>query len=275
VMVKFRGHPLTRLPIMLLLAFVTVAAPSMSATVSNRPKLIDLAQYEISFADEFDQLDVSPWGPKSKWIAHTPWHGDFGDAAFLDPGAHSPFSVKDGILTITMRRNDRGAWGSGLLASSNRDRTGFTQSGGYFEARMKLPSGMGVWPAFWLAGADTSAKVSPEIDVMEYYGQFPDGYVVTVHNWQDHIDIAHSEFHVRVPANTLSERFHTYGAEINGEAVTFYLDRTEIWTIPSSPVFMEPLTILVNLAAGGGWPIDHMPNPSELEVDYIRAYKAK
>jgi beta-glucanase (GH16 family) len=261
---------------------MTLAAALLGSTglstefsIQAKPGTIDLSRYELSFSDEFDQLDVSPWGPKSKWIAHTPWHGDFGDAVFLDPGDQSPFSVKDGILTITMHKSDRGLWVSGLLASSNRDRSGFTQSGGYFEARMKLPPGVGVWPAFWLASTETTAKITPEIDVMEYYGQFPDGYVITVHNWENSADIDHKDFHVRVPANSLSEDFHTYGAEINMKAMNFYLDGNEVWSVPSSKVFMEPLTILVDLAAGGGWPIDRMPNPSQLQVDYIRAYRLK
>jgi beta-glucanase (GH16 family) len=271
--VQFRSLSLRK--IILVFAPAVAAALSVNTTVETKSNIVDLTRYEVSFAEEFDQLDISPWGPKSRWIAHTPWHGDFGDAVFLDPGPHSPFSVKDGILTITMRKSEQGRWGSGLLASSNRDRSGFTQSGGYFEARMKLPSGMGVWPAFWLASTDPSAKVTPEIDVMEYYGQFPEGYVVTVHNWQNGADISHNDFHVRVPANSLSDDFHTYGVQVNNTAATFYLDRSEIWSVPSSDVFMEPLTVLVDLAAGGGWPIDHMPNPSKLEVDYIRAYKLK
>ena len=264
------------LPKMILpFALALIAVLSAQSTVQTKSNIVDLTRYEVSFAEEFDQLDVSPWGPNSRWIAHTPWHGDFGDAVFLDPGVQSPFSVKGGILTITMRKSEQGRWGSGLLASSNRDGSGFTQSGGYFEARMKLPSGGGVWPAFWLASTDPSAKVTPEIDVMEYYGQFPEGYVATVHNWQDGKDISHNDFHARVPTNTLSEDFHTYGVEINNTAVIFYLDRGEVWSVPSSKVFMEPLTILVDLAAGGGWPIDSMPNPSKLEVDYVRAYTLK
>jgi beta-glucanase (GH16 family) len=263
-------------PMTLAAAFLLGGAGlSTSLSIEARPKILDLSRYELSFAEEFDQLNVSPWGPKSKWIAHTPWHGDFGDAVFLDPGAQSPFSVKDGILTITMRKNDRGIWGSGLLASSNRDRNGFTQSGGYFEARMKLPSGMGVWPAFWLASTEALAKVTPEIDVMEYYGQFPDGYVITVHNWKNGRDIYQKHFDARLPSGTLGKGFHTYGAEVSTEMLTFYLDGNQVWSTPSSEVFMEPLTLLIDLAAGGGWSIDRMPDPSTLEVDYVRAYRLK
>ncbi|WP_204271793.1 hypothetical protein, partial [Escherichia coli] len=46
---------------------------------------LDLTGYTLTFAEEFDSLSVSPWGPGSRWIAHTPWNGDFGDARFVDP----------------------------------------------------------------------------------------------------------------------------------------------------------------------------------------------
>ncbi|WP_204331191.1 hypothetical protein, partial [Proteus mirabilis] len=71
---------------------------------------LDLTGYTLTFAEEFDSLSVSPWGPGSRWIAHTPWNGDFGDARFVDPRPGFPFTVEDGVLKIEARKNADGAW---------------------------------------------------------------------------------------------------------------------------------------------------------------------
>jgi len=60
------------------------------------PDVLDLTPYHVTFADEFDQLDVSAWGPHTRWIAHTPWNGDFGDAAFSNPAPEFPFTIENG-----------------------------------------------------------------------------------------------------------------------------------------------------------------------------------
>src|SRR5271155_2485397 len=55
------------------------------------PRIIDLSNYRLTFSEDFrGPLQVTPWGP-SRWIAHTPWNGDFGDARFADPIANFPF----------------------------------------------------------------------------------------------------------------------------------------------------------------------------------------
>ena len=78
---------------------------------------IDLSSYTLTFDEEFDRLDVSSRGPGTRWIAHTPWNGDFGDAKFADPGPDFPFTVRDGILRIEARKHGGDGWQSGLLAS--------------------------------------------------------------------------------------------------------------------------------------------------------------
>jgi beta-glucanase (GH16 family) len=65
--------------------------------------------------------------------------------------------------------------------------------------------------------------------------------------------------------------FHTYGALINPDYIHFYFDGVELWKAPTPPEATEPLYVMVDLALGGGWPIDQTPNPSHLLVDYIHA----
>src|ERR1700730_11787831 len=105
----------------------------------------DLSGYTLAFDEEFNgPLSVSAYGPGTKWIAHTPYRGDFGEAWFSSPtDPRSPFSIKDGILTITAwkdaSRNNH--WRSGLLSSVDTKGRGFSQAFGYYEARLQLPPG--------------------------------------------------------------------------------------------------------------------------------------
>lgn len=251
----------------------SACAPAASNVPDGGGRLV-LDDYRLTFNEPFDRLDVSPWGPGTRWIAHTPWNGDFGDARFIDPGPDAPFKVVDGILHIEMRKNGD-SWQSGLLSSGDRLSRGFLQSGGYFEMRAKLPGGEGVWPAFWLGSNSVGGKPNPEIDVLEYYGRFPDSYRATTHIWQEGKGIGGTSYKIDVPAHALENEFHLYGVSIDDKNVIFYLDRREVAREPSKPEYLQPLFLMVDLGAGGGWPIAGMKDPSVMQVDYIRAYSRK
>jgi beta-glucanase (GH16 family) len=95
-----------------------------------------------------------------------------------------------------------------------------------------------------------------------------------VHVW-DKLDDKKSraEDHVvKVAAGSLTGGFHTYGVDVEPDWITFYLDRRETWRTSTPPELQAPSMVLVNLALGSGWPIDHTPNPSTMKVDYIHAY---
>jgi hypothetical protein len=120
------------------------------------------AGYKLVFDEEFNgPLDVAPWtgwAPGHKWTAHTPYTGDFGAAYFTGPSENAttpdPFNISNGILTIKAYQDPmiNNHWRSGLLSSLATDGSGFSLALGYWECRMMLPSGLGVWPAFWLDG---------------------------------------------------------------------------------------------------------------------------
>jgi glycosyltransferase involved in cell wall biosynthesis len=246
-------------------------------TARAMPAMLDLCDFRPTFTEDFNTLSVSPRGETgSRWIAHTPWHGDFGDAAFTDPRPGFPFRVQGGILDIEARKGADGKWQSGLLASATPTGAGFAQRYGYFEMRAQLPPGPGTWPAFWLNANQPQGSKEPgvEIDILEYYGQFTDGYHSVVHVWNK-LDTKKSRAadHVtKVPPGSLTGAFHTYGAEVAKDWITFYLDRHETWRTPTPAEMQPPSMVLVNLALGSGWPIDKTPNPSIMKVDYIHVY---
>ncbi|OHV24510.1 MULTISPECIES: glycoside hydrolase family 16 protein [Rhizobium] len=244
-------------------------------SVAQEPLNIDA--YQLTFEESFDNLDVSAWGEKSsRWIAHTPWNGDFGDARFTDPAPGFPFTTDQGILKIEARKEADGTWRSGLLSSVNPKGEGFSQQFGYFEARMKLPPGKGVWPAFWLIGLDRS-KYTAEIDVLEYYGRAPYEFSMGFHVWRQSQGGQNSTggYWKTVENGILNSEYHTYGVDIQADKTTFYLDRQYLWSFDTPKEFHMPFYPLVNLALGSGWPIDETPNPSILLVDYIHVYKRK
>ncbi len=79
---------------------------------------LDFCKLQPAFMENFGSFRVNSWNiAGANWIAHTPWHGDFGDAAFADPGPGGPFSVVDGVLNITARKNkpDNGSRASSPL----------------------------------------------------------------------------------------------------------------------------------------------------------------
>jgi beta-glucanase (GH16 family) len=235
---------------------------------------LELSNYKLTFDENFDALDVSAWGPGTRWIAHTPWNGDFGDAQFENPKPGFPFSVENGILRIEARRGDDGKWRSGLLSSSDPNGNGFSQQFGYFEMRAKLPKGPGLWPAFWLV-ANRDEDTSAEIDIIEHYGKFPEAYESVVHVWQKtpRGRSYQALLRHRVPPGSLYEDFHLYGASVESDWTIFYWDRLEVGRTPTPPEHYHAMFILLNLAMGAGWPIDDTPNPSFMLVDYVRAYQ--
>ncbi|HOK55944.1 MAG TPA: family 16 glycosylhydrolase [bacterium] len=253
-------------------------------------KTLDLSNYELVFNEDFENhLDVSPWGPGTRWIAHTPWHGDFGDAIFMDPGVYPefPFKVENGILIIEARKDKKFAekdpwkreWASGLLCSNDPKGNGFSLQYGYFEMRAKLPGGQGVWPAFWLVSSyDRTDKNAGkdgaiEIDIIEYYG-VPDAYSSVIHIWEPK---PHRGVGTRVTTrkNEITEDFHNYGCMVTPEWIIMYFDGVEVWRVKTPPEHNKPLMILLNFALGSGWPIDKVPNSSFMYVDWVRAYAPK
>jgi Glycosyl hydrolases family 16 len=268
------------LPLALTVMALSVAVcASCSSGNAGATERLDLCAYEIHFADEFDDLAIAPRKLENgaRWTAHTPWNGDFGDAIFSDPRTEWPFVISNGILRITARRDERGRWRSGLIAAAEGSGVGQGLQYGYFEARMKFPEGPGTWPAFWLMSLQPARQTPKiEIDVVEYYGHVTDKYFVTGHVWYGGADEHRTRRdgkRLSVPAGSLTSGFHRYGVRVDATHITYFLDGEAVWQQPTPEEHKAPLYPLVNLALGSGYPIDKTPDPSTLEVDYVRVYR--
>jgi beta-glucanase (GH16 family) len=272
-MMGFKIKPVLGWLFVAIVIFLTVTTQRFSSR-GNEPSHIDLSAYRLTFDENFDKLDVSNWGPGTRWIAHTPWNGDFGDAQFAAPSRDFPFTVENSMLRIEARRGPDGQWRSGLLASNDPKGEGFSQTFGYFEMRAKFPAGPGFWPAFWLI-SNKDPDTSAEIDIVEHHGKFPDMYESVVHVWKKSPSGRDYQALLRhqVPPGSLYDDFHLFGASVEPDFTVFYLDRVEVGRTPTPPEHYKPMFILLDLAMGGGWPIDGAPSPSFMWVDYVRAYQ--
>ncbi|WP_206520283.1 glycoside hydrolase family 16 protein [Altererythrobacter sp. BO-6] len=240
---------------------------------------LDLCQYSLFWSDEFDDLSIGDWLLNGKrWIAHTPWAGDFGDAQFTDPGPDGPFSIEDGKLVITARRNRDGKWTSGLISAADQAAAGVAMQYGYFEARMRVTPGPGTWAAFWLynRASRNDPRTGFEIDAIEYYGHDPASYFATWHINPTELSgdkKSGGTMQIPIEEGTMTRNFHMIGVDVTPEIVTYFFDRKPVWRHPTPKEHDAPLFPLVNLALGSGYSIENTPNPSQLEVDYVRLYE--
>jgi beta-glucanase (GH16 family) len=161
----------------------------------------------------------------------------------------------------------------------------FSQSYGRFEAKIKLPKGQGIWPAFWLLGANSKSEGWPkcgEIDIMENLGQEPSKIHGSMHG--PGYSGAHplTSSYVLPGTRTFADDFHVFAVEWEPNVVRFYVDDVlyETQTPDNLPpgtrwVYDHPFYIILNLAVGGNWPKDPddtTVSPAAMLVDYVRVY---
>jgi hypothetical protein len=269
-----------RILLMVVTVGCTVSGISRADTLDEGMRRLELSHYRMTFQEDFKTLDVSNYGPGTRWIAHTPWNGDFGNDRFGNPAKDHPFELTPDGMRIIARQNAAGKWITGLICSRDSikpDATGFAQQYGYFEMRAKLPDGPGVWPAFWLIGTDRRYGTA-EIDVMEYYGKFNNVFTTTQHFWSNGTNPAYpkgmklGQKKVHVPAGLLTRQFNDFGVLITPDKITYYLNRVPYWERPTPDVYRQPMYLLADLAVGGGWPIKDLHGPLAMDISYIHVY---
>jgi len=190
--------------------------------------------------------------------------------------------VQDGVLTITARQEDfeGSSYTSGRILTKGK----FEQTYGRFEARIKLPWGQGLWPAFWILGADIDEVGWPqcgEIDAMENRGQEP-----TLINGTVHGPGYSGANGITKPYELTNDRFdtgfHIFGIEWGSSYINFYVDGVLYNQITPDDVTGEwvydhDFFIIMNLAVGGnyvGSPDASTVFPQEMIVDYVKVYSA-
>ena len=185
--------------------------------------------------------------------------------------------VEDGFLTITARKKGEGYTSTRITTQGKKE---FRY--GRMEARLKLPLGQGVWPAFWMLGQNIDEKGWPlcgEIDIMEYVGREPGTLYTTLHTKDSHGNSKNSR---KAPVQDLEVGFHVFAIEWTETEIAFFVDDQHFYTfnpeersVETWP-FDQPFYIILNLAIGGnfgGSEIDDSIFPVEYVVDYVRVYQ--
>jgi beta-glucanase (GH16 family) len=151
---------------------------------------------------------------------------------------------------------------------------------GRFAARIRVPSGLGVWPAFWMLGTDIDEVGWPacgEIDVMEHVGSDPTAVFGTVHG-SGYAGVGRGIGRRHPSGSILADDFHIYGVDWGRDHVAWHLDGREYFrvtpeSLPGPWPFDHFFFLILNLAFGGRWP-GNDPAPSSLPagmlVDWVR-----
>lgn len=260
--------------------------PSASSfQLPPRPAGTFPADYRLAWSDEFD-------GPAGTLPDATKWSFDVGGGGWGNnqleydtDRAQNASQDGQGHLAIVARQETFG--NRGYTSARIKTAGKLERAYGRFEARIKLPPGKGLWPAFWLLGADIGEVGWPtcgEIDVMEYLGQFTNTALSTVHgpgySGGQGIGKAYG-----LPSGSFDQGFHVFAVEWDPYWLVFSIDGQEFLTVtPSSPrplspedwVFDHPFFVILNLAVGGnlpGSPDGSTPFPATMLVDYVRVYE--
>jgi beta-glucanase (GH16 family) len=189
--------------------------------------------------------------------------------------------VEDGMLKITAIKESfmGSSYSSGRILTKGK----FEKKYGRIEARIKLPFGKGLWPAFWMLGANSDTVIWPqcgEIDIMEYLGSKPTSIFGSVHGPEYSAGNAITKNYT-LTNDRFDNGFHVFGIEWDENYINYYVDdvlynQITPKDVPGEWVFNQSFYIILNMAVGGNFP--GSPNsstvfPQTMLVDYIRVYE--
>ena len=243
--------------------------------------------WELAWADEFNGsvIDQSTWTPE---VMPDPFNEElqyYTDRIDSDPGANA--WVENGALIIEARREDfahRQHTSARLITKGKRE---FRY--GRFEARIRQPGEVGMWPAFWLLGGNIDQVSWPrcgEIDVMEGKGRLPDWTSGALHRGPDAARNRITSGEYRLASGSFHDEWHVFAIEWEPGSVRWEVDSIPFLGAAKTPgedpaywPFDEghSFFLILNLAVGGWFDSPYLPPdnmaPQRLYVDYVRVYR--
>lgn len=229
------------------------------------------AQWTMIWSDEFTDSTLNT----NNWTSEIGgWGWGNNENQYYTNGNNLTFA--NGELTITAKAEQFGsnAYTSGKISSKGK----FEIQYGKVEARMKVPMGQGLWPAFWMLGANIDQVSWPscgEIDVMEHVNSEMAVHGTAHWNQNGHVYVGNG-------TSVNPTFFHVYSIEWNASEIRWFVDGNQYYMISilnntgSTEEFHLPFYLILNLAVGGNWPgypNASTPFPSDFVIDYVRAYK--
>lgn len=254
----------------------TVKVTAKSSTGQTISKTMDITvtvAISLVWSDEFN-TDGTP--DPAKWAYDIGTGGGGWGNNELQYYTNRPdnASISNGTLKITAKREafSGSAFTSARLLTKNK----FTTKYGKVEARLKLPAGVGTWPAFWMLGSNIDQVGWPacgEIDIMEHKGSDENRIYGTLH--YPGRSGGNADGLTKVIQNATTA-FHIYTLEWTASSIKISVDGTVFYTYNNTPntPFNQPFFLLLNFAMGGtfGGPIDPAFTSATMEVDYVRVY---
>ena len=273
------------------LALISAGCGSPAATRTAPPDGTPPLERKLAWSDDFYGPAGAPVDG-TKWVAETGGNGwgnqereyysSRPENVALDGGGHlvisalseppnSPYSCWYGVCRYSSAR----------LKTKDR----FVQAYGRFEARIRIPRGQGLWPAFWMLGNNIDAVGWPqcgEIDVMENIGREPAVVHGTVHG-PGYSGASGIGGDYRLESGSFADDYHVFSVEWSTIEIRWLVDgreyrRTSSTNLPNGAtwVFDHPFFLLLNVAVGGAWPGDPDAStvfPQQMRVDYVRVYR--
>jgi beta-glucanase (GH16 family) len=256
--------------------FLAAALTSLGAcSGSTQP-----ADYQVVWEDDFTgAAGVSPSSANWGFDVGTDWGN-----AQLEYDTNRPVNAQldgSGNLRIIARQE---AWLGQNYTSARMTTAGKREfKYGRFEARIKTPTGQGLWPAFWLLGGNLATVGWPqsgEIDIMEARGQEPSILIGSLHGPGYSGGSAISRRYTL--ATRMDTEFHTYRVDWSADRIRWFVDDTLYHEVNKGDqsgqwVFDHPFYIILNVAVGGGFvgaPNANTTFPQEMVVDWVRVSQA-
>ncbi|NEC67830.1 glycoside hydrolase family 16 protein [Streptomyces sp. SID9727] len=256
-------------------------APADAAAMSQAA-----ATATTTFSDEFDGAAGSAVDG-SKWQIETGDNVNNHERQYYTSGNKNAALDGQGHLVITARKenpaNYQCWYGTCQYTSARLNTSGkFTQAYGHVEARMKIPRGQGMWPAFWMLGNDIGQVGWPnsgEIDIMENVGFEPSTVHGTLHGPGYSGSGGIGAGYTLPNGQAFADAFHTFAVDWAPDSITWSVDgnvyqhRTPADTNGNAWAFNKPFFLILNLAVGGYWPGDPDGStafPNQLVVDHVR-----
>ncbi|GAA1870881.1 discoidin domain-containing protein [Myceligenerans crystallogenes] len=243
----------------------------------------DFDNLRLVWSDEFNGAANTP-ADTAKWKidAGVPQNGE---EQYYTPSGNG-FHDGNGNFVLEARKQTY----EGRTYTSHRMNTAgkFHAQYGRFEARVKVPEGRGLWPAFWMMGTDfLEGRPWPyngEVDIMEFIGQDPTHSFSTLHAPAYNGAGGYGGSYTLPDGSKLSAGFHTWAAEWDSKGIRYFLDDREVFYAEKSVVestrgpwiYDHEFYLILNLAVGGAWPGPpdaSTPFPSRYVVDYVRVYQ--
>jgi len=261
-------------------SFLSVLTLFVISSCSTDDKQTVVTKTQLVMSEEFD-VDGAPKTALWSYNLGTGNNGWGNNELQYYTDASQNIKVEGGMLKITAIKESY--MGSGYTSARILTKGKFEQKYGRIEARIKMPWGKGLWPAFWMLGANSDTVIWPqcgEIDIMEYLGSKPTSMFGTVHGPGYSGGNAISKNYTLIN-DRFDNDFHVFGIEWGENYINYYVDdklynQITPEDVPGEWVFNQPFYIILNMAVGGNFP--GSPNadtvfPQTMTIDYVRVYQ--